>query len=162
MNIEFGCGENPTKAGFKTCDIRDVPGVDFVCPAWDIEQHVQPNTVDEIFSRHFFEHVTFIQGEKVLQAWYNILKPGGKMEMMLPNMTFHINQWTTRSDMNHAKAGFWGWQREGEYDVWDVHKSGYDFALLEETLQKFNYIKIRSLKKSTNKHLHVECYKPAK
>ena len=46
-------------AGFKTCDIRNVPGVDFVCPAWEIERHVELNTVDEIFSRHFFEHPTF-------------------------------------------------------------------------------------------------------
>ena len=30
MKIEFGCGETPTKEGFKTCDIRNVPGVDFV------------------------------------------------------------------------------------------------------------------------------------
>ena len=30
MKIEFGCGETP-KEGFKTCDIRNVSGVDFVC-----------------------------------------------------------------------------------------------------------------------------------
>jgi predicted SAM-dependent methyltransferase len=159
IGIEFGCGEKPTKPGFRTCDIRDVPGVDFVCPAWEIEHHVDANTVDEIFSRHFFEHVTFIQGEKVLQAWYNILKPGGKMEMMLPNMTFHINQWTTRSNIKHAKAGFWGWQREGEHNVWDVHKSGYDFELLEETLLKHKFYNIKSLRSKKDKHLHIECMK---
>ena len=159
MKIEFGCGETPTKKNFKTCDIRNVPGVDFVCPAWDIEQHVQPNTVDEIFSRHFFEHVTFIQGEKVLQAWYNILKTGGRMEMMLPNMTFHINQWMTRSNMKHAMAGFWGWQREGEYNLWDVHKSGYDFELLEETLLKHKFCNIKNLRSKKDKHLHIECIK---
>ena len=53
MKIEFGCGNRPTKQGFKTCDIRDVPGVDFVCPAWDIDLHVPTNSLDEIFSRHF-------------------------------------------------------------------------------------------------------------
>ena len=57
LNIEFGCGENPTKENFKTCDIRNLPGVDFVCPAWDIDQHVKENSVDEIFSRHFFQKV---------------------------------------------------------------------------------------------------------
>ncbi len=40
MKIEFGCGKTPTKEGFMTCDIRDVPGVDFACPAWDIDKHV--------------------------------------------------------------------------------------------------------------------------
>jgi len=160
MNIEFGCGEKPTKKEFKTCDIRDVPGVDYVCPAWEIEKFVQPNTVDEIFSRHMFEHLTFIQGEKVLEAWLNILKPGGIMEMRLPNMTFHINQWNTRSNMEHAKAGFWGWQREGETEVWDVHKSGYDIQMLKELLIEKGYTNIRSLKKPMHAELHVVCNKP--
>lgn len=53
MKIEFGCGDNPTKPGFKTCDIRDISGIDFVCPAWDIDKLVEENSVDEIFSRHF-------------------------------------------------------------------------------------------------------------
>ena len=160
MNIEFGCGEKPTTKEFKTCDIRDVPGVDYVCPAWEIEKFVQPNTVDEIFSRHMFEHLTFIQGEKVLEAWLNILKPGGIMEMRLPNMTFHINQWNTRSNMEHAKAGFWGWQREGETEVWDVHKSGYDIQMLKELLIAKGYTNIRSLKKPMHAELHVVCNKP--
>ena len=84
------------------------------------------------------------------------------MSMMLPNMAFHINQWLQRSNMDHAKAGFWGWQREGEFDLWDVHKSGYDFQLLEQLLKDYNFRDIKSLKKVTNKHLYVECYKPAK
>jgi predicted SAM-dependent methyltransferase len=160
LKIEFGCGENPTKKEFMTSDIRDVPGVDFVCTAWDIEQHIQPNTVDEIFSRHFFEHLTFIQGEKVLQAWFNIMKSGARMEMMLPNMTFHIKQWLDRNDMEHAKAGFWGWQREGEYNVWDVHKSGYDFDLLKATVEAKGFTGVNLLRRATHKHLHIECFKP--
>ena len=163
MNIEFGCGEKPTKEGFKTCDIRDLPGVDFVCPAWDIDKHVNPNMVNCIFSRHFFEHLTFIQGEKVLEKWYTILKRGGKMEMMLPNMTFHIQQWNNRrttEELNHALAGFWGWQREGDTELWDVHKSGYDFAILEKLLLSKGFERIKSLKKPVHKHLHIECFKP--
>ena len=66
MKIEFGCGATPTKTDFKTCDIRNLPGIDFVCPAWEISNHVQLNTVDEIFSRHFLEHLTFIQANKLV------------------------------------------------------------------------------------------------
>lgn len=160
MKIEFGCGENPTKTGFKTCDIRDVNGVDYVCAAWDICDHVEPNSVDEIFSRHFFEHLTFAQGERVLESWYSILKPGGTCEMMLPNMSFHINQWISRENMDHARAGFWGWQRGEFSDTWDVHKSGYDVETLTQLLENKGWIEITSLKKPTNKHLHVRFKKP--
>ena len=46
MKIEFGCGETPRHPEFKTCDVRDVPGVDFVCPAWEIDKKVAENTLN--------------------------------------------------------------------------------------------------------------------
>ena len=162
MKIEFGCGETPTKEGFKTCDIRDLPGVDYVCPSWEIDKLVQENTVEEIFSRHFFEHLTFAQGEVMLDKWRKILKPGGMCEMMLPNMALHVQQWLERKtdrEIKHAMAGFWGWQR-GEFDdVWDVHKSGYDKELLTNLVKSKGFINIQSLAKPMSKHLHLKFYK---
>ena len=160
IKIEFGCGETPSKKDFLTCDVRNLPGVNYVCSAWEIETHIAPNTVDEIFSRHFFEHLTFSQGENVLNAWFNILKPGGRMEMKLPNMTFHIQQWKTRSNIEHAKAGFWGWQREGDTKSWDIHKSGYDIDLLNDLLLKKNFTNIQSLEGKMHFELHIICNKP--
>ena len=163
MKIEFGCGETPTKQGFKTCDIRNVPGVDFVCPAWDIDKHVKENSVDEIFSRHFFEHLTFRQGEVVLDKWHSILKSNGRCEMMLPNLTFHINLWINarknNTDLKRPKSGFWGHQRGNFEDVWDVHKSGYDRQSLTELLKEKGFKNIKSLAKEKSKHLHLEFYK---
>jgi len=162
MKIEFGCGETPTKEGFKTCDIRNLPGIDYVCPSWEIDQHIDENSVDEIFSRHFFEHLTFAQGERQLEVWYKILKPGGICEMMLPNMTFHIKQWIERNsekEIKHAMAGFWGWQRGEFNDTWDVHKSGYDKELLTGLVSKKGFTNIESLARPMSKHLHLRFYK---
>lgn len=162
MKIEFGCGENPTKQGFKTCDIRDLPGIDFVCPAWDIEKLVNESSVDEIFSRHFFEHLTFQQGERQLEVWHKILKSNGVCEIMLPNMSFHIQQWINRStdrEIKHAMAGFWGWQRGTFDDVWDVHKSGYDEELLTKIVKEKGFVNIQSLDSPNSKHLHLRFYK---
>lgn len=160
MKIEFGCGAKSTKPGFKTCDIRNLPGVDFVCPAWKIESYVERNSVEEIYSRHFFEHLTFVQGSLLLDIWFGILKPGGKCEMLLPNMSFHIQQWVNKKDMEHAKAGFWGWQRGSFEDTWDVHKSGYDKQTLTELLKYKEFVNIKSLEPDTSKHLHFIFYKP--
>lgn len=159
MNIEFGCGDNPTKLGYKTCDIRNLPGIDFVCVAWEIDNLVAHNSVDNIFSRHFFEHLTFAQGRKTLNAWYNIMKPGALCEMSLPNIDHHIKQWIDKKDIEHAKAGFWGWQREGETETWDVHKSGYNFDTLSCLLIEEKFINITPIKVK-GKHLHVSFVKP--
>ena len=153
MKIEFGCGANPTKVGFLTCDIRHLPGIDFVCPAWEIINHVKPNTVNEIFSRHFLEHLTFIQADKLVGIWFQILQSGGICELAVPNMDYHIQQWIKGKNMSHARAGFWGHQREGEYEVWDVHKSGYNQKTLTELFLSHGFVDPVSLKKPTNKHL---------
>lgn len=162
MKIEFGCGATPTKTGFKTCDIRDVPGVDFVCSALDIGKFVTDNSVDEIFSRHFFEHLSFGQGKVMLDVWKQILKPGGKCEMILPNMTFHIEQWQrrrTKAELDHAKAGFWGWQRDEFTDTWDMHKSGYDNEMMKELLVSQGFVDVQILNPPNGQHLHAVCYK---
>ena len=157
MKIEFGCGETPTKEDFLTCDIRDLLGVDFVCPAWEIDQYVDKNSVDEIFSRHFFEHLTFAQGEYLLEVWYKILSPGGRVEMMLPNMLCHIQQWLDGDP--RAAQNIYGHQRGDFLDVWDVHKSGYDAYSLEKLVSVKNFKNYKSFNRDSSKHLHVEFYK---
>lgn len=157
MKIEFGCGETPTKEDFKTCDIRDLPGIDFVCSAWEIDKLVGENTVDEIFSRHFFEHLTFKQGEYLLTVWHKILKPGGRIEMMIPNMRAHVQQWIDRD--SRAARNIYGHQRGNFDDVWDVHKSGYDVDSLRELIHKHNFVNYKSLGKLKSKHVHVEFFK---
>lgn len=157
MKIEFGAGETPTKIDFKTCDVRNLPTVDFVCPAWEIDNLVSQNSVDEIFSRHFFEHLTFRQGELVLKKWYKVLKPSGSMEIILPNMSFHVEQWNNNKNLKHARAGLWGWQRGELDDTWDTHKSGYNLQQLSELLERFNFCNIHSQRPLTDPHLHIKC-----
>ena len=160
MKIEFGCGATPTKTEFKTCDIRNLPGIDFVCPAWEISNHVQLNTVDEIFSRHFLEHLTFIQANKLVSIWFDILKPSGICELSVPNMDYHIQQWISGTNMNHARAGFWGWQREGEFEVWDVHKSGYNEHTLTELFVSKGFVDPKRIPSKKGISLHMSFTKP--
>ncbi len=159
MNIEFGCGTNPRKIGWKKQDIRKLQGVDYVCPCWEIHNHVPENSVDNIFSYHMFEHLSFYDGERTLESWYKILKVGGKCEIALPNMTFHINQWINRrnkKEFDHSKAGFWGWQRESEEsEVWDLHKSGYDEDSLKELLLNKNFKNFNSKFPKNHQHLWI-------
>lgn len=163
MKLEFGGGETPKRPDFTQVDVRKITEDTLVCNAWDIDKHVKPNTVTEIYSRHFFEHLTFAQGEKVLDVWKTILVPGGKCEMLLPNLTFHIHQWVhLREDPKSeewAKAGFWGWQRGELEDTWDVHKSGYDSTSLIQLLISKDYKDIESLKSDKSKNIHVRFFK---
>ena len=150
QNLDFGCGPN-VKDGYVGVDIRKLPNIRYVCNAWDIGKHVKTSSVAEIYARHFFEHLTFDQADLTLAAWHQILAAGGIVQIIVPDIQYHIEQflspcpedsseanpeWTV---MEHSLAGFWGWQNDGVTQTWDVHKSGYNFRLIEKKLLEHNF-----------------------
>jgi len=168
VNIEFGCGDKP-RQGFLGCDIRPLPGVTYVCNAWEIADHVNRNSVSHIYSRHFFEHLTFEQADNTLRACHEIMQPGAILEIIVPDMAFHIGQWMNLdrasrmnpnglSDEEWSIRGFWGHQRTDEHgSVWDTHKSGYDFPLLSKKLKQHGFRNVRRVDDSP-KNLTVEAF----
>lgn len=169
LKIEFGCGDKLTP-GFVGCDVRDLPNVKYVCKAWEINKFVNSNSVQEITSRHFFEHLTFHDGSLTLKTWNKILKINGVLRICIPDMLFHIKQWISPNRKINfypngsqeelwAIQGFWGKQRETEIgEVWDVHKSGYDYELLKDTLEAHSFRNVRRIQ-DLPKNLTVECIK---
>lgn len=163
IRIYVGCGEDRRK-GFLHSDLRKLPGIDYVCKAWEISQHVR--NVQEIYSRHMLEHLTADEAIATLSDWYKSLAKGGTVYIVVPNLDYHIHQWQNacwtddeladvRSNASHALSGFWGWQRHcnpnmPDYDqsYWDVHKSGYNANRLSFVLKKVGYVNVTTQIKS--------------
>lgn len=166
MKIEFGGGNNPIKPDYLQVDIRKINDSTIVCNAWEITQHIKTESVTDIFSRHFFEHLTHQQAKRTLEAWYTICKIGGRVELICPNMNKHIWQWQnwknlSDQDKDHCRAGLWGWQKESNHSSWDLHKSGYDYEKLEEIITTHRFKNVKKLVEDTieQNHLWVEFYK---
>jgi predicted SAM-dependent methyltransferase len=164
MQIEFGGGNNPRRPSYKQVDIRKFDGISYVCNSWEIDQYISEDSVTEIYSRHFFEHLTHSQALRTLKAWHKILKTGGRVHLICPNMDFHLKQWynwknLSEKEKNHCRAGFWGWQKEGDVSAWDLHKSGYDFDKLKELVESKGFAKVKNLDDLDSKHLEVEFFK---
>lgn len=170
MKLEFGCGPSLTK-GYVGVDIRKLPGIEYICNAWEIDQHVDPESVEAIRSRHFLEHLTYPQVDKTLSAWWDVLKPGGRVITMVPDLSYHFSQFvdknrqTKKSEANpnwtlqqHAIAGIYGWQREADETLWDVHKSGWDETILTEYLTKHGFVGIQKIEEKPW-NLYMEAYK---
>jgi len=166
MKIEFGGGHNPQKKEYVQVDIRKINDHTVVCNAWDIADHVPKDSVTEIYSRHFFEHLTMNQAILTLKAWKAVCTTGARIELICPNMKKHIWQWQnwntlTEKEKDHCRAGFWGWQKEADTDSWDLHKSGYDFEKLSELVYAHGFRNIRKIINDDVKqnHLWVEFFK---
>lgn len=172
-NVYVGCGDD-YKPGYVGCDIRKSKNVKYVCKAWEISKKVC--NLDNIYSRHMCEHLTFDEFRYTLKDWYNSLAPAGVIHIIVPNLDFHIKQFmdakkdnasinNPKSDINWALAGLWGWQRESYIKntkatkYWDVHKSGYNEKLMRLFLEEAGFFHI-TFEIIDDIHLSVMARKP--
>lgn len=158
-SLYVGCGED-RRDGYMHCDIRNLPGIDLVCKAWEVSQNIRG--LEDIYSRHMLEHLTSMEAEAALHDWHKALKIGGELYIVVPNLDFHVQQWLqadwdestlrdTKSDARYGFAGLFGWQREcdprqGDYNnsYWDVHKSGYNEKRLSFLLKRAGFVDVQT------------------
>ncbi|MBU0637728.1 MAG: hypothetical protein KKB50_02595 [Planctomycetes bacterium] len=172
IRINYGCGDT-RRDGFVGMDVRACRGADHVLPAWDTSPFA-PNSVAEIYSRHMLEHLEPQDARRTLQAWLAILRPGGQLRLIVPDLAFHARQllcqqtsWTAdpRENLNHALAGFYGWQdpqRGGSKE--DAHRWGYTWETLAALLADVGYAdaqRVTSGPDSEPWHLHIITRRPS-
>lgn len=56
------------------------------------------NSVDYIYSSHFFEHIKKFQTIAVLKSCYRCLKPGGVIRVSIPDLDFIVEQYKNNND----------------------------------------------------------------
>lgn len=81
LKLDVGCGQNKKK-GFTGIDIISVEGVDFVLDITKDKLQLQDNTVDEIFSNHFFEHID--SPKEALEELIRVSVEGATFEIWTP------------------------------------------------------------------------------
>ena len=81
--IHFGCG-NVADSRFLNVDARLFSHVDYVTDSPDMPA-IPTGTVDLIYACHVFEHISFRNQSQVLMRWRDILKPGGKLMLSVPD-----------------------------------------------------------------------------
>lgn len=151
LKIEIGGGKKKRGDGYQCCDIRDIAGVEHVCAADNLP--FENNSVDEVYSRHIIEHFTLQEFLQVLVEWNRVLKVGGTLYIICPNLLWHLQQILTgdhqslyrkepgQNDRYWGFGSLFGWQQ----DEYDVHKFGYYFELLRDVLQEAGFAEIKNL-----------------
>lgn len=98
----------------------------------------------EMLASHSLEHLGKQQGIRALKRWYQVLKPGGLLTIIVPNIPIFMKLWVEAYEKGEPDVwGFrsqtiWGNQdTEGEY-----HRYGYDQERLHYLLQKLGYVDI--------------------
>lgn len=148
--------------------IRSSSGQLYDTNPWEIHDKIINKVVDKIYTRGILQHLTFRQLDLTLKSWLKILKPGGELEIIVPDVVFYINQFLDPQRKIHklangktlqqsALSGICG-EQIGD-SVWNFHKSVYDLDLLNNLLTAQGFIAITQLKDAPQ-NLHLISYKP--
>lgn len=94
--VELGCGPNKA-AGVIGIDLLPLPGVDIVHNMEEGLTFIADNSVDEISSSHFLEHI--VNFEPLMKEIHRVLKPGGIHKVTVP----HFSNPHYYSDFTHKR-----------------------------------------------------------
>jgi SAM-dependent methyltransferase len=121
-------------------DIREDVKPDVICDLRKIP--VPDQTFDIVFSSHTLEHFGWSNIEKVLKEWCRILKVGGELRLVVPNLRYSAKRVLEDSMM---PTDFWVLYGEQDYPK-NFHAAGFTPNVLKalvESLGIFEDIQIK-------------------
>lgn len=87
ISLELGSGSKKGSNGWTTLDIA--PGCDMYC---NLAKGIPfpDSRVQNIYSSHFFEHLTYHQSQVLLGECLRVLVPGGRFSICVPNARLYL------------------------------------------------------------------------
>jgi predicted SAM-dependent methyltransferase len=158
LNLGSGEIENPTrktrfdvnpayasKLDYINIDVQRLKGVHVLADARKLP--FKNKCVEHVLVRHVLEHFGHVETQAVLTEWFRVLKQGGTLEVIVPNLArefYKHPEWISRmlgdeDDGYHVAKSLFGGQR----DRWDFHKNAFNFRYLRESLENAGFTKVR-------------------
>lgn len=85
VRLDLGAGQWRRGDGFTTVDIDTRWNPDLVADIRDLHMF-RDGQVAEIYCSHTLEHFTIAEGPRLLQEWWRVLRPGGRLEIVVPDV----------------------------------------------------------------------------
>lgn len=156
IKLDIGSGDYPYTEGggwtsvdlYKPADVKADMGS---LPWRDCE-------VDEIYSSHALEHAADeFKAMAALKEWHRVLKVGGKLTLIVPDLDYCVNRWLKAPDHQSIQMLFGMGRDEG-----DVHHTGWNRQTLMRDLHAagFEIKGISGHKSHSQEGLLAVCVKP--
>ncbi len=97
LSIEVGAGAKGGRGEWITIDMTSSCDI-----YWDLRKGIPfPNdSINRIYSSHFFEHLTFKEIQQFLDECKRVLVPGGKFLICVPNARIYIEAYAKGGSLN--------------------------------------------------------------
>lgn len=100
IKLELGSGSKKGMNGWTTLDIA--PGCDLYCNLAN-GLPFPDNSVKDIYSSHFFEHLTFKQSQVLLDECIRVMAPGGKFSICVPNARLYLQAYLNNETLDDGR-----------------------------------------------------------
>ena len=139
MRIELASGERPFD-GYLHCDQRLLPSTDLVCQVETLP--FATDSVDSLLASHIIEHFPYASIVSVLSEWRRVLRPGGTILIITPNLGY-IAHGYTEGWMDYTEARnrlFGGQDYEGNF-----HYTMFDSPSISRALEETGFGRIENV-----------------
>ena len=142
LRINVGCGKPPWQlVGFINIDQDPDVQPNEVCDILDLPY--EKETVDEIYAGHILEHFNWKEGEAALRYWYGLLKPGGKISVVVPDFDYLIERYAKNPSPERLRE--LNDTYIYSYSQKSPHKYAYSAALLQEVMTTAGFVDLKRM-----------------
>lgn len=131
----IGCGREHLE-GYLNVDIQQP--ADAIMDAHKLD--FLDNSLDEVASSHFLEHVSMHETVSVLQEMHRVLKPGGLINLEVPDLEYCVKEWLNTDETDEHKWGFNLMRIFGsQLNEYEYHKTGFTDIHLKRLLEAVGF-----------------------
>ena len=98
------------------------------------------NVADFVYSSHFLEHLFRKDGEKLLKEIFRVLKPGGTVRVVVPDLAYALSLYAAGEKDRMLSDNFFV---EDDDSYYARHKYMYDFGMLADALTRAGFHDVR-------------------
>jgi len=154
-NVEIGGGNNPLYPGYTQVDLLDIPRIKYKNDARLLP--FATSSLSNICACYVLQCLTQPEAEVAIKEWFRCLKPGGKLEIHVPNIDKAFRSFIADHDSDVLKEIY------GEQDTELNHYNwGWDFTTLEQLLSRANFVRLGYINPPEHRpdSLSVKVFKP--
>jgi predicted SAM-dependent methyltransferase len=152
VKLHLGCFHKKIH-GFVNIDIREDINPDVVDDVFKLTKF-KDNSADLIYACHVLEHATFEEARTAMRRWYEVLKPGGKLRLAVPDMQAVFEYYMYSKNLKELHSFLYGSQKH----PYDFHKAGWDEKTIITDLKEAGFEKITRYDWRDTEHFFIDDY----
>jgi predicted SAM-dependent methyltransferase len=146
MKVEIGAGEKPHPDYDVHLDLLALPDIEVRCAIDRLP--FATGSVDALRANHVLEHQSYELVPETLQEWARVMRPGGRIDIGVPDARFVAAQWVRR-EIDTAEANHWilgGHSERAAHKgsdargvplwIWNAHHTLFDAESLRAAVEK--------------------------